>query len=283
MLAPRTPDQAAAILGGNVSPPEAAALHHAALRELREEIGLDLDGPASLVPIARWTTPAFMHRRFATWFFVADLPSDVELVFEADEVAGHAWLTPSRAFEERLAGSIEMWVPTTSVLERLLETGASSAAQVAARLGIGRDAPPRIVDERDDVVRLAFGVAGALPGRPVVTSVVGRRELVVVDPGDPSEAAIRAIEAVAERRGATFRAIVLTSTDPDHAAGAEALAIPHRLPILIAPGTGRRLPYETLEIADGDRLPADVPLRVRLAPGGDRLEIEPVVAGSAGE
>jgi len=281
--APRPSDEAAAVLGGNVSPSEAMALHHAALRELREEIALELDGPGSLVPIARWTTPAFMPRRFATWFFVADLPANARLVFEADEVAGHAWLTPSQAFEELVAGSIEMWVPTTSVLERLLETGAHSAAEVAARLTIGRDTPPRIVEERDDLVRLALGSAGALPGRSVVTSVVGRRELVVVDPGDPSEAAIRAIEAVAQRRDATFRAIVLTSTDPDHAAGAEALAIPHELPILVAPGAGRRLPYATREVADGERLPADVEVRVRCAPDGGPLGIEPALAGSAGE
>jgi glyoxylase-like metal-dependent hydrolase (beta-lactamase superfamily II) len=176
-----------------------------------------------------------------------------------------------------------MWVPTTSVLERLLETGARTAAEVAARLNVEPDAPPRIVEERDDLVRLAFGAAGALPGRPVVASVIGRRELVVVDPGDPSEEAIRAIEAIAAHRGATFRAIVLTSTDPDHAAGAEALAIPHEVPVLVAPGAGRRLPYATREVIDGERLPADVELRVRLAPDGATLEIEHPRARSAGE
>jgi hypothetical protein len=66
----------------------------------------------------------------------------------------------------------------------------------------------------------------------------------------------------------------LTATDPDHAAGAEALAIPLELPILVAPGAGRHLPYATVELTDGDRLPADVELLVRLGPpGSGRLEI----------
>ena len=52
-----------------------------------------------------------MPRRFSTWFFVADLPAGAEPVFEPDEVAGHAWLTPSAALEQLAAGEIEMWVP----------------------------------------------------------------------------------------------------------------------------------------------------------------------------
>jgi len=74
---------------------------------------------------------------------------------------------------------------------------------------------------------------------------------------------------------------VLTRTDPDHAAAAEALAIPLEIPILVAPGGGRHLPYASHEVGDGDRLPTDVGARVRLGPpGSGRLE---VVGGSAGE
>jgi len=124
------------------------------------------------------------------------------------------------------------------------------------------------------------GAAGALPGRLGSATLHGRRDLVLVDPGDPSEAALDAITDVVAARGAAIRAIVLTATDPDHAAGAEALAIPLGLPILMAPGGGRRLPYATREVGEGELLPADVELRVRLGPSGSgRLE----VVASAGE
>ena len=62
------------------------------------------------------------------------------------------------------------------------------------------------------------------------------------------------------------------------------LAIPHEVPVLVAPGAGRRLPYRVVELGDGDRLPADVPIRLRLGPpGSGRLELDLDPAPSAGE
>jgi 8-oxo-dGTP pyrophosphatase MutT (NUDIX family) len=270
----RTAAEAADVLGGNVSPPEALALHHAALREVDEEIGVRLGGTSVLAPIALWTTPRFMPRRFATWFFVADLPPGAEPRFAPDEVAGHAWLTPTAALDALGRGRIEMWVPTTCVLERLVEIGAREARDVARGVRFGRHLAPRIVDASRDVVRLRSAGGGGLPGRTCETLLIGRRDVVVVDPGDPSEASIAAVEAGAARRGGTIRAVVLTSPDPDHAAGAEAIAIPHDVPVLTAPGAGHHLPYAVREVADAERLPADVPVTVRLGPvGSGRLEV----------
>ena len=297
----RTAGEAAAALGGNVPPAVALALHIAAIRELDEEAGVrlaiedaagrggaEVEGDRSaggrpatdrlatdrLVPIAHWTTPAFMDRRFSTWFFVADLPSGSRPVFAADEVDEHAWIRPIDALEAVAAGAIRMWVPTTSVLQRLIETGATSAAEVASRLSVGPAAPPRIVHDAPAEVRFAFGAAGGLPGRVCQTALIGRRELVLVDPGDATEEAVDLLLRTAAARGAGIRAIVLTATDPDHAAGAEAIAIPLGVPVLVAPGAGRHLPYTTVEVADGERLACDVELRVRLdGPTAGRLTL----------
>ena len=272
---------AATRLGDNRPPDAALAIHRAALRELREEAGIDLAGPDALAPIAHWTTPRFMPRRFSTWFFVADLPPDAEPIFSPDEVAAHRWLTPSAALDQVAAGEIEMWVPTTSVLERLVEIGAEVAADVEQRITLDRVVPPRILSETATEVRFAFGAAGGLPGRVGETILIGRRELIVVDPGDPSDAAIDALQDAIARRGGAVRAIVLSQPDPDHAAAAEALAIPLEVPILVAPGAGRHLPYATREVADGERLSSDVGVAVRLGPvGSGRLA---VVGPSAGE
>jgi ADP-ribose pyrophosphatase YjhB (NUDIX family) len=265
---------AARALGDNLTPDDALAVHRTALRELREEAGITLDGIERLVPIAHWTTPAFMPRRFSTWFFVADLPSDATPIFAIDEVAAHRWVTPSEALEQMAAGEIVMWVPTTSVLQRLIETGATHAAEVATRVTLGRVTPPRVVAEDPTVVRFVFGAVGGLPGRSGETTLIGSRQLVLVDPGDPSDEALGLIEAVVERRRGAIAAIVLSAPDPDHAAAAEALAIPLGIPILVAPGAGRHLPYATREVADGDRLPSDVDVRIRLGPpGSGRLEV----------
>lgn len=272
-----SPDEAAAAarrLGDNVSPREAVALHRAAIRELREEANIRLDGMDRLIPIAHWTTPRFMPRRFSTWFFVADLPPDAEPTFEPDEVIAHRWLTVDAAFEALVTGDIEMWVPTSSTLERLAATTARMAADVAGAVRMTRTAPPVVLEEGLDLVRFRLGAVGALPGRTGEATLLGRRELVLVDPGDPSDEALEAIEAAVARRDGRIAAIVLTQTDPDHAGGAEALAIPLKIPILVAPGGGRRLPYAIEEVDDGARLPTDVPVRVRLgSPASGRLEL----------
>jgi 8-oxo-dGTP pyrophosphatase MutT (NUDIX family) len=316
-MSARTTAEAGVALGSNVPDVEALALHHAAIRELWEEAGvlladpmpggelpaLDdgrrrlLDGSARLadalgsghvllrtdrlVPIGHWTTPAFMPRRFSTWFFVADLPNGAEPTFVGGEVVDHVWLTPARALERIERREIEMWVPTTSALERLLEFAASTADELAAQVQLGRIREPRVVVAGEAEIRIESDVAGGLPGRRAVTHVIGRREIVIVDPGDPSDAAIGAILA-AVRGGTTaegervVRAIVLTATDPDHAGAAEALAIPLEVPILVAPGADRNLPYAVDELSDGALLPCDVPLRVRLDPArSGRREIVP--------
>ena len=108
--------------------------------------------------------------------------------------------------------------------------------------------------------------------------------MVVVDPGDPSEEAIRLIDETVERRGGTIRAVVLTAPDPDHAAGAEMLAIPHEVPVLVAPGAGRRLPVRGRRARRGRSAAGGRSGRVRLgAPGSGRLELDLDPGPSAGE
>jgi 8-oxo-dGTP pyrophosphatase MutT (NUDIX family) len=307
----RRPEDAAAILGGVITPAEAAAIHLAGLRELLEEVGILLahgghdaasvevsrkrlltgatlanavaELPAALatdrlVPIARWTTPAFMPRRFATWFFVADAPDGATTDHRLEEVESVRWVGPRVALDGLATGETSMWIPTVTVLQRLVELGASTAADVAAAIRFGEPAAPRVVAEGPDDVRMAVGEAGGVPGREGIVRLIGRRDVVVVDPGDASEVALAAVRAAIARRDGGRRgrpvAIVLTSPAPDQAAGAEALAIELQVPILVAPGAGRWLPYEVRELADGERLPADVEVRVRVgAAGSGRLEL----------
>jgi 8-oxo-dGTP pyrophosphatase MutT (NUDIX family) len=303
----RPPDASAVALGELVPAADAVAIHVAAVREAFEEVGflladqvdpvdagaardrvlagerlMDAFGGGSirfatdrLVPIARWTTPRFMPRRFATWFFVADCPPGATFAYEAAEVEVARWLRPIDALDGLASGETAMWIPTVSVLQRLVEIDPSSAADVAARIPFGRPDPPDVVEERADLIRVRSWEGGGLPGRAAEATLHGRRDLVLVDPGDPSEAALAAIDDAVAARGARIAAIVLTSASPDRAAGAEAIAIERGVPVFVAPGAGRHLPADTTDAADGDRLPADVDVRVRLGPpGSGQLAVE---------
>jgi glyoxylase-like metal-dependent hydrolase (beta-lactamase superfamily II) len=174
-----------------------------------------------------------------------------------------------------------MWVPTTSVLDRLRELGIQTAAEAAARIRIRQPAPATVLERSVSAVSVGVGSAGGLPGHPGRVRIIGRREVVVVDPGDPTEESLDVIRGVVAERDATIRAVVLTAPDPDHAGGAEALAYPLGIPVLVAPGAARRLPHETVDVSDGEVLPTDVAARVRLGPAGSG-ELE-VVLASAGE
>jgi recombination protein RecT len=219
-----------------------------------------------LAPIAHWTTPPIMPRRFATRFFAAELPAGAEPSFEAEEVTEHRWLAARDALDAMAAGEIAMWVPTSATLQQLEH--ATSFAAIADRVAPGDAPAPRVIGERPGLARIVLGSAGAVPGQTVNAYLVGQGEFVVVDPGDPSDEAADAILGTVLAADGRLAAIALTHVDPDHAAGAEGLALRLDVSILAGPGAGRDLPYLVRELADGERIGAGgVELEVVATPG----------------
>jgi glyoxylase-like metal-dependent hydrolase (beta-lactamase superfamily II)/8-oxo-dGTP pyrophosphatase MutT (NUDIX family) len=256
--------------GGALDPSDADAAGDpylaAAVRELREEVGIDVPTDA-LVPLSRWVTPPGSTRRFDTRFFVAALPDGAAVVADPHEVADHRWITPADALAEMAAGAIDLWPPTSTTLQQLAP--ARDLDDVRRHLAPVRAAQdPQMARLSPSVVRLTLGNAGAIAGQSVDAFLLGRRRLVVVDPGDPSDDAAAAIAAVLRDVDGTLTAILLTAPVPDHAAGAEALAIRHEAPILASAGATRVMSSEIVAIEDGDRLAfADVEIRVHATPG----------------
>jgi glyoxylase-like metal-dependent hydrolase (beta-lactamase superfamily II)/8-oxo-dGTP pyrophosphatase MutT (NUDIX family) len=295
-----SPADAAASLGGDLPGDAALARFVAAIRELFEEAGVLLAEPLPaavaaaaarealnagrstlvdvaeafdlrlrtdlLVPISHWTTPPIMARRFDTRFFAAELPAGAEATFPGDEVAEHRWATPRAALEAMAAGDIGMWVPTSATLQQLEHAGAFG--ELRSHLAHRSVAAPRVIGERPDLHRIVLSGAGGVPGQTVNTYLVGRDEVAIVDPGDPSEEAARAIIDTIAALGGRPARIALTHVDPDHAAGAEGLALRLDIPILAGPGAGRWLPFEVDERADGESIEvAGTTLTVVAAPG----------------
>jgi glyoxylase-like metal-dependent hydrolase (beta-lactamase superfamily II) len=211
-------------------------------------------------------TPPFVDKRFDVRFFAAELPAAATPSFIGDEVVAHRWLTPRAALDERAAGTIGLWVPTSATLQQLEHVRLFE--QIRERLGPRRAEGIRVLEEEPGVVRVVLPSAGGVEGQSVNAYLVGRRDVVVVDPGDPSDAAAEALLDLARKRSATIAAVVLTHADPDHAAGAEALAGRISVPIYAGPGAGRDLPHDVVELADGGRVPVgDIELAVLATPG----------------
>lgn len=102
--------------GGKVDANESAhavevAARRAAVREAREEAGLELDADA-LLAISRWITPPLSRKRFDTWFFLARVPTTTEVRVDGSEIRSHRWFKPAEAVEAHHDGRIQLAPPT---------------------------------------------------------------------------------------------------------------------------------------------------------------------------
>ena len=246
-------------------PPSTASDRRRPFADLVEENGLELLTD-ELVDVARWTTPRAFPRRFDARFFVARLPAGAVLDLDPGEVVDHAWLTPRAALAAMAGGSIAMWPPTSTTLQRLER--AESFEEV--RDGLARaEEPPIGIERLAPDLRVMTGQNAFGPaGRPANTVLVGRGEVVVVDPGDPGEAFLDAIEAEVAAGGGRIVAIALTHVDPGHASGSEELRARTDVPILVGAGGAAPLSWPAVEIGSGDAVGAgDAALTVIATPG----------------
>ena len=96
-----------------------AAAKRAAIREAREETGLDITG-YPLQFFAHWTTPEHQVKRYATWFFAATLRNgDAEVIVDDSEIVAHRWIDPRHAVALHRAGELDMMPPTFITLSEL--------------------------------------------------------------------------------------------------------------------------------------------------------------------
>ena len=111
----------------------------AASRELREEAAITLSDPDALVKFSRWITPAEVHTRFDTHFFLASLPAGQEPKVDGEECVDLGWFTPAAALEAHRDERIVLVFPTIKHLEQL---GAFAAVDDLLTYARGREVLP---------------------------------------------------------------------------------------------------------------------------------------------
>ena len=109
---------------------EYPAALRAAVRETREEAGIDID-EKQLLHMAHWTTPPRLPRRFCTWFFICPLSEPVSVVVDNDEILEFRWLTARAALAEAESETLILPRPTMTTL-RDIESHRSLSALIEA-------------------------------------------------------------------------------------------------------------------------------------------------------
>ena len=209
----------------------------------------------ALVPLSRWVTPPGSPRRYDTRFFVAWLPDGAEVVRRP--ARGRR---PSLADAARRARRDGRRARSTSGRRRAPRSSswrprATSRTSGATSRPSRPPAPPVVERLSPAVVRVTFGGAGAHPrpdGRRLPRRAVARRRRRSRRPvGRGGGRDRRRRRATSARR---LAAILLTAPVPDHAAGAETLALRLDVPILASAGASAVLSSEIVAIEDGDVL-----------------------------
>ncbi|WP_158251197.1 NUDIX domain-containing protein [Cryobacterium sp. Y11] len=105
---------------------EQRAARRAAVREVREETGLEVD-PTALLATALWIPPASAPKRMRTWFYLAAAPTG-PITLAEDEAIDYAWLRPEVALERHASAALTLVGPTWVTLHGL--QGHGSVAEI---------------------------------------------------------------------------------------------------------------------------------------------------------
>jgi 8-oxo-dGTP pyrophosphatase MutT (NUDIX family) len=164
LLVQRNPEQrfmggAWVFPGGAVHTGQDADHAAAAVRELGEEAGIELDPAVEIVPFSRWITPEEVKVRFDTWFFAAEAPAGAEPRPDGGECVDARWLRPADALAAHAEDRLMLVFPTIKHLELLSETGSVEETLAAARTRPVEPIMPRVA-LRDGVAQVL------LPGEP---------------------------------------------------------------------------------------------------------------------
>ncbi len=158
--------------GGKVEPDdrghegdETPGARGAAVRETREEAGLELD-PAALVPVSRWITPELSPKRFDTWFFAVHAVDDVPIRVDGREIVDHRWWSADDALQAHAARDIALAPPTFVTVHWLLGHAEASGALSSLARGPFLTFRPRICPTDGGVYMLYPGDAGYEQGDP---------------------------------------------------------------------------------------------------------------------
>jgi 8-oxo-dGTP pyrophosphatase MutT (NUDIX family) len=130
-----------------------------AVRELREEAGIELPAEEELIPFCRWITPEAIPKRFDAWFFIALAPAHTPPEVDGGEIVDARWFEPAAALAGADSGELSVAFPTRVQLGWLAEHATSADALAAYRGRSVEPLQPEVVGEGEATRIVLPGIA----------------------------------------------------------------------------------------------------------------------------
>jgi 8-oxo-dGTP pyrophosphatase MutT (NUDIX family) len=148
--------------GGAVEPEDGEGpdgFRACAVRELREEAGIELPAEEELIPFCRWITPEAVAKRFDAWFFISLAPAHTPPQVDGGEIVDARWFEPAAALADADSGELSLAFPTRIQLGWLAEHPTSAAALAAYRGRSVDPLQPEVVGEGEETRIVLPGIA----------------------------------------------------------------------------------------------------------------------------
>ncbi len=216
------------------------------------DLGVKLNA-SGLTYAGRWVTPPFSTIRFDTRFFLLEWPADrpVQPEVWTGELDQGEWITAAEALQRWRRAEVLVPQPVLHILRVLHEDG---PVKGLTRLLPGEEhgPSPHRVEFRREISAVPQRTATLPPATHTSAYLIGRRELIIVDPGSGNQEELdrlkRAIRSIAAHDGALVKAIWLTHHHPDHVGGALAMRQAVGAPICAHPLTAQHLEARGIEV-----------------------------------
>lgn len=268
---------------------KAPRLMGALVREIREELGLDLKQAMdqgrvlAVEELGLAVTPDFNPQRFATHFFKVTLAERPELTPDSGEILESGWFTGD-ALQRRYEEGELLCVPP--VLQVIKALALDPKTHAVPSLGLTYDAAHEVpMIESLSGVRQLMPLSHTLPPATRTNCFLigdqGARKI-MIDPSPQDEAELAKLLHVANRYG--IDAILLTHHHGDHHEFAPQIAHRYKLPILLSEDTRQRLTranpeyllgLEVRTLKEGDAITTWLghPVKVVEVPGHDEGQL----------